>query len=74
MHEERGLYRNGVGAAVTVNGIAVPMDSFVNGGDVWPRSYAIETMNGIPLGPRSWRLLNTPIAQMLRDRAVLVST
>jgi hypothetical protein len=60
--------RNGVGAAIEVNGIAVPLDSFVCGTAPDRGQYTLRPeaeLNDIPLSPRSLQLLTLPISALM---------
>lgn len=64
------LIENGVGAAVTVNGIAVPIDSFVRvDHEPYRGRYRVADLGGIPLSYRSYQLLFTPIPELMRQAA-----
>ena len=68
--------QNGVGAAVLVNGIAVPMDSFqVSHAAPVRGRYSLRQaeLNDIPLSPRSFVLLYTDALELMRGRRPSVS-
>ena len=74
------MLSNGVGGAVTVNGIAAPMGSFVasSAEPVGGRYRMVEfksadplapELNTIPLSERTWKLLNMPIPALMKAQS-----
>lgn len=64
----RWTEENGQRAAVLVNGIWVPSDSFIPTYGEPSGGYRIAESNSIPLSPRTYALLHAPIADLMAEK------